>query len=214
MNLYRRQPIVDLFSGQAFVYEMLWNGHGPTPKWEYQDRELLRHHLNPGDRVSVNLTSAGVLHVEDILVERAANLVGRLVVEWREDWHGVNASRAAAAKLRNWRDRFGILLAIDDAGTGHCCLEKFILSEPDIVKLDGRLVQSAAAGDFLHLAACRLIVDFSMRHGAEVVGEWIQTKEHLDFAKSLGIQYGQGFYLDSLLSHRGSSSLCQKAGAG
>lgn len=198
MSLYRRQPIVDLFTGNPFVYELLWNGQGPAPKWEFQDRELLRHHITDGDRISINLTSTGVIHIEDTLLERAASIADVIVIEWREDWHGAQTSRTAAKKLRYWRDCFGVLLAIDDAGTGHCCLEKFILTEPDIVKLDGRLVQSAATGDQLNLAVCKLIVEFSMQHGAEVVGEWIQSPQQLEFAKSLGIQYGQGFYLDSL----------------
>lgn len=195
---YRTQPIVDLATGHPLFNELLWAGVAPPFSWDIQDRLLLRDHLIEDEKVSVNLTSTGILSIEDHIIERAARTAGMLVIEWREDLQGLEAARQAAGRLAEWRQKFGISIAIDDAGSGHCWMQRFHFVRPDIVKIDGQLIQAAAAGDHVCDEICRAITKFSMSFGSHIIAEWIETFEQMQYASSIDAGYGQGFFIDGL----------------
>lgn len=46
---------------------------------------------------------------------------------------------------------------------------------------------------------CEVIVQMANKLGFKVVAEGIETKAQLDFLKSIGCRYGQGFYFSKAL---------------
>jgi diguanylate cyclase (GGDEF)-like protein len=87
----------------------------------------------------------------------------------------------------------GLLIAIDDVGFGSSCLESLVLLQPDIVKIDKRCVMGVD-GDAARVEQLRRYVGIARTLGCEVVAEGIETAGELAIVRSLGIEYGQGYF--------------------
>lgn len=88
-------------------------------------------------------------------------------------------------------------VALDDVGADPTSLALLPLLQPDVIKLDLRLLQQRPAGNadtdvarVVHAALAQ-----AQATGAVVVAEGIETEEHLELALGYGAQYGQGFLL-------------------
>lgn len=87
----------------------------------------------------------------------------------------------------------GIVIAVDDVGYGSTCLESLVVLRPDVVKIDKRCV--------IGIDRDRALVEQLSRYAriartldCEVVAEGIETGAELELVRSLGIDYGQGYY--------------------
>jgi diguanylate cyclase (GGDEF)-like protein len=87
----------------------------------------------------------------------------------------------------------GILLAVDDVGFGHSCLESLVCFEPDVVKLDRRCLRRAF-GDEDKVRALQKMVKIAEDLGAEVIAEGIESQQDVELVRHVGIEYGQGFF--------------------
>lgn len=87
----------------------------------------------------------------------------------------------------------GYRIAIDDVGFGRSSVEALILLDPDVVKVDGRCIQSIAdsPGDRRQLE--RLLA-MLRAVGATVIVEGVETGEQLEILRDLGVSYAQGFF--------------------
>jgi len=96
----------------------------------------------------------------------------------------------SVAKLKN----AGIMIALDDYGFGHSSIETLILLEPDIVKIDRKIINgiSKDARKFNTLKRLLKVIESCK---ASVIAEGIETKEDLEVLRNLGVSCGQGFYL-------------------
>jgi diguanylate cyclase (GGDEF)-like protein len=86
----------------------------------------------------------------------------------------------------------GILIAFDDVGYGHSCLESLTLLEPDIIKIDKRCITGIST-DPSRMRSLKRLLKVAASLSAEVVAEGIESREDLDLLQCLGVQYGQGF---------------------
>ncbi len=87
----------------------------------------------------------------------------------------------------------GILIAIDDVGFGSSCLESLVLLQPEIVKIDKRCV-IGVDGDPARIDQLRRYVAVARTLGCTIVAEGIETAGELDVVRSLGIEFGQGYF--------------------
>jgi len=85
-----------------------------------------------------------------------------------------------------------ISVAIDDVGFGRSCLESLILLQPDVIKLDKRLVMNISHDKSQKEMLRRLLAVVESLH-TKIIAEGIESREDLETLKELGIQYGQGF---------------------
>lgn len=86
----------------------------------------------------------------------------------------------------------GILLAVDDLGSGYSNLKYIAELAPDVVKIDRELVagvRNGTRGFRLLDALVRLVKAM----GARAVIEGIETQEELSVAKMVGADLGQGY---------------------
>ena len=89
--------------------------------------------------------------------------------------------------------KHGVLIAIDDFGSGFCNFDNIIKLDVDYVKLDGSLVSK------IHNEKYRIILESMVNicHdlGIKTIAEYISDESIMDLAKSIGVDYLQGFHL-------------------
>ena len=138
----------------------------------------------------INLSPATALHPR--FFELVLGIADRLIVEITEhaQVEDYDELAEALAPLR----ACGAQLAIDDVGAGFASLRHILRLEPDIVKLDLTLTHEIAR-DPAREALAGSLVRFAEGIDATITAEGIESPEDLAVLRSLGVAYGQGFYL-------------------
>jgi EAL domain-containing protein (putative c-di-GMP-specific phosphodiesterase class I)/CheY-like chemotaxis protein len=88
----------------------------------------------------------------------------------------------------------GVRLAVDDAGAGFASLRHILRLAPDFIKLDRTLVDGIESNRSQQALAAGLI-SFAARIDATIIAEGIEQIAEVDMLSSLGVAYGQGFFL-------------------
>jgi diguanylate cyclase len=86
----------------------------------------------------------------------------------------------------------GVKIAIDDIGFGRSCVESLVMLNPDVVKIDKKMVIGVHENHEQKESLKRLI-GLLRSLDAEIVAEGIETREELELLVSLGVEKGQGF---------------------
>ena len=97
------------------------------------------------------------------------------------------------AVLNNYQSQ-GYAIALDDVGSGYSGLTLLTKVNPQYIKIDLELIQGVH-NDKIKQAIVKSLVEISAIKSMEIIAEGIETKEDLLTLMSMGIQYGQGFYL-------------------
>ena len=85
-----------------------------------------------------------------------------------------------------------ISVAIDDVGFGRSCLESLIVLQPDVIKIDKRLVQNISCDKNQKEMLLRMLAVVESLN-AKIIAEGIENSSDLETLKELGVSYGQGF---------------------
>ena len=93
--------------------------------------------------------------------------------------------------LRALKDA-GVSLAIDDFGTGYSSLSYLKRFPLDLLKIDRSFVAELEANND-DAAICAAIIAMAHQLGLSVVAEGIETREQLEYLRTQGCEYGQGF---------------------
>ena len=147
--------------------------------------------------ISVNLSS---LDIEDhamseyILeqLEQNRDITHLLIFELLEDkdtqdYEYVN-------NFINHARAFGVKIAIDDFGSGYSNFIRIIEFKPDIIKIDGSLIEDIANSES-NRKTVEAIKIFSDKVGAKTVAEYVTNKETFEVIDEIGIDYSQGYYI-------------------
>ncbi|OLO38169.1 hypothetical protein BTR23_11750 [Alkalihalophilus pseudofirmus] len=121
-----------------------------------------------------------VLHSQQIVLEISESEINNKIDELKQK----------VSVLKN----LGFLIAIDDTGKGYSNAQSIVELDPDFLKLDRYFSKD------LHLSKkkqsyIQLLNNYSVLNGCSVILEGIETPSELAVAKTLNIQYGQGFIL-------------------
>jgi len=122
----------------------------------------------------------------------AASQPGRIVMELTEE-----AKVEDYIKLSNALEQLysiGVRLAVDKAGAGFASLAHILKLAPNLIKLD-RALTIGIDRDPARITLATALVSFAAGIGADIVAEGIETGAELEMLGSLGVRYGQGFYL-------------------
>ncbi|WP_415912750.1 EAL domain-containing protein [Neptuniibacter sp. QD37_11] len=116
----------------------------------------------------------------------------QLGIEVLETTDLFNAS-TAITQIDKLRD-MGVLVTLDDFGTGTSSLS-YIQSMPiDILKVDQFFIRDIVDSP-RNVAIAKGIVNMAEYLGIPVVAEGVETKEHFDCVKEIGADYIQGFHI-------------------
>ena len=115
-----------------------------------------------------------------------------LVLEITE--RAVTARPAELVRVLGGARSAGHGIALDDVGADVRSLALLALVEPDVIKLDLRLVQDRPSTD--QAAIVSAVAAEHERTGAQILAEGIESEEHLTIARSLGATLVQGWHFD------------------
>jgi len=174
----------------------------PLGRWVLQEacqqarKWQLNHKLADTFRVSVNISARHFAN--DGLVEDVANALktagldpGRLVLEITESVLVQDADSVIARMLE--LKLLGVAFAIDDFGTGYSSLSYLKRFPIDILKVDKSFVDDV--GDSPEGAVlAEAIVQLGNTLHLQTVGEGIEQAQQVTGLRTLGCQFGQGFY--------------------
>ncbi|MDC7125411.1 MAG: bifunctional diguanylate cyclase/phosphodiesterase, partial [Spirochaetales bacterium] len=147
-------------------------------------------------KVSMNLSIRDIMDDETInyllRMTEENNMGKKLIVEILESDSitEYDIVQQNIEKLRN----AGIIIAIDDFGSGYSnfhYLEKF---RPEVVKIDGSIIQNinkTRNATALAVALCHL----SEEMGFDIVAEYVSDADIMEGIKDLGISHAQGFFI-------------------
>jgi diguanylate cyclase (GGDEF)-like protein len=85
-------------------------------------------------------------------------------------------------------------IAIDDAGAGYSGLNLISDINPNYIKLDMKLIRDVHA-DGLKAALVKGMVELSKISNIYIIAEGIESKDELEALINLGVQYGQGYFI-------------------
>lgn len=89
-------------------------------------------------------------------------------------------------------NKVGIQTAIDDFGTGYSSLSYIKSFNIDIVKIDKSFVMNLNKDEH-DQAICEAIVLMAHKLGMSIIAEGVETEEQLQFLKTIGCDYAQGY---------------------
>ena len=155
----------------------------------FAEHELLFLNVHPRLLSSVNnhgRTFEQILHYYSV----PTSLV---VIEIKE---AANVDEAVLTDAVNNYRSLGYRIAVDNFGAAHSSLEHVIELNPDIVKLDGTLIQTTEHSRSATTSFNQLVERFHSA-GIQVTVEGIETATQLDIARKSGADLLQGYYLAS-----------------
>ena len=97
------------------------------------------------------------------------------------------------ATVDNYRSQ-DYKIAIDDAGAGYAGLNLISDINPNYIKLDMKLIRHVHT-DSLKAALVKGMVELSKISGISIIAEGIETGEEMEALINLGVQYGQGYFI-------------------
>ncbi len=171
------------------------------------------HRVLPRDRdplfVSVNVSSRQLFRqdmVQEIRLMLARESVprGTLKLEVSESLVMENPERAV--EILNWLKTYGASLALDDFGTGYSSLSYLHRFPFEIIKVDRALVSDDAIDGQTPLVL-RSVVALAHELGKEVVAEGVETQSDAGYLRSIGCEYGQGYYYGEPMSAKDVAAL-------
>jgi EAL domain-containing protein (putative c-di-GMP-specific phosphodiesterase class I) len=105
----------------------------------------------------------------------------------------------ARRTLTDLRTRLGVTAHLDDFGTGASSLRFLHRFPGDALKIDRSLVIDMLTDPGSH-EIVKAIVGLAHNLGMEVVGEGVETAQHLERLQVLGCEFTQGFHLSAPLT--------------
>ena len=199
------QPLVDLHAWKVVGFEALARFEGiasPLEAFARAERDGRREELElhlislaidaapqlPED-LFITLNASGTT----ILDPRLPDLLTHMVRPW-----GLELFEAETpvdlAVVRTRVTELGGQLLVDDAGAANADVPRIMELRPDVVKIDRALFWKVTA-EAEARACLEGLLDAARDIGARVLVEGIAEAEHVDVARSLGADLGQGFHI-------------------
>ena len=153
--------------------------------------------LNQTDKsISINISAI------DIEKETTSNKIFELLQKHKNDAHRIVFELLEDESVKDFDKimdfifkvkEYGVKIAIDDFGTGYSNLKRLLEYQPDILKIDGSLIQNIETDDY-SLALVKTIISFAKEQKIEMIAEFIENENIYNIMKDLGVEYSQGYY--------------------
>ncbi len=159
-------------------------------------RSIALLHNNKDLRISINIDEADVqdkhtLQLIKNFIYADKEAAGRICFEILE---GGSFSSTEVLNLLDKFQKNRICIAIDDFGTGLSNMQRLLQLGPDIIKIDGSLIQEIDK-DVSKQKIVKAILDFARSINSKVTAEFVSNEKILKTTMELGVDYIQGFYV-------------------
>lgn len=101
--------------------------------------------------------------------------------------------KAGVDMIRCLRD-MGVAIHMDDFGTGYSSLSYLKRFPLDVIKIDRSFIDGVL-NDKSDASLVEAVITLGHNLNLRIVGEGIESKEHYDYLKQLGCDFGQGYYM-------------------
>ena len=213
------QPIVDLVSGKISHFEVLMrfidNGKivsagvyidliyelGLIMEFDFLLLNVLREKKNLlaklGKPIFLNISD------EDLKFLSYRKELKNLLAEFENLGIPVSLEITEQVLFKEWgfietlADRYNLKFAVDDFGTGYSSLKLVadLVSQGmgNYIKLDCSLVREFPNNEYIR-ALVESVATFARKTELKLIGECVETEEHKNLLKDIGVHYGQGWY--------------------
>jgi diguanylate cyclase (GGDEF)-like protein/PAS domain S-box-containing protein len=103
----------------------------------------------------------------------------------------------------------GVAIHMDDFGTGYSSLSYLKHFPIDVLKIDRSFIDGAIE-DKTDASLVEAVVNIGHSLSLKLVGEGIETKKHYDYLRSLGCDYGQGYFMSKPIPVNELIIFCQQ----
>jgi len=103
----------------------------------------------------------------------------------------------------------GVAIHMDDFGTGYSSLSYLKHFPIDVLKIDRSFIEGAI-DDKTDASLVEAVVRIGHSLSLKLVGEGIETKQHYDYLRSLGCDYGQGYFMSKPIPVESFIAFCQQ----
>ncbi|SHJ72784.1 diguanylate cyclase (GGDEF) domain-containing protein [Dethiosulfatibacter aminovorans DSM 17477] len=217
------QPIISLRDGSVFGYEALSRGpektcmENPGSLFEYAEKneylwelELLCRSKAIEAAKSIGKEHKLFLNVNPNIINDSKFKKGftrkylhshsmnpeRIIFEITER-EAVLDSADFMTTVRNYKDQ-DFQIAIDDAGAGFSGLKMISDVKPHYIKLDMDLIRNIDK-DVTKQSLVKSMSEYATLSNTKLIAEGIETREELEKLISIGIHYGQGYFIQKPL---------------
>ncbi len=163
-------------------------------------RQSLLLFVNRNEKISINLYPSDLFNqnIIDTIIEciEKFDLPNRVVIEIleQENLGDINKVSKAIEKLRD----IGVLIAIDDFGSGYSNYSHILRLKPDYLKIDASLIRDILTNEESKILV-KSIVKFAKDLGITTVAEYVESKEIFELLKEYGVDEFQGYYFSQPL---------------
>ncbi len=151
--------------------------------------------VNRDEKISINFLPNDFFNssLMDILIEGIENFDSpdKIVVEITEQ-EGVENFERLVRVVKQLR-KLGVLIAIDDFGSGYANYAHILEIKPDYIKIDGSLIKNILTDRDSQILV-KSIVDFARELNITTVAEYVETEEIFELLKEYGVNEFQGYY--------------------
>jgi len=149
--------------------------------------------------ISINLSGQTIAHEDTFAVIKNSleknNIAPSKVCFEITETAAISNPEIGVALLTKLQE-LGCLIALDDFGTGLSSYEYLKQLPADILKIDGQFIKNMLDNP-IDLAMVKSMHDIAHIMGKKTIGEFVENAAILKKMQEIGIDYAQGFYLDT-----------------
>lgn len=157
--------------------------------------QSLSFFLDRDEKVSINFLPNDFFNssIMDALMEHIQKFDSpqRIVIEITEN-EGVENFQRLAKVVKKLKS-MGVLIAIDDFGSGYANYAHIMEIKPDYIKIDGSLIQNILTDNDSKILV-QSIVRFAKDLNITTVAEFVESEEIFELLKEYGVDEFQGYY--------------------
>ncbi|MFA6138261.1 MAG: EAL domain-containing protein [Sulfurimonas sp.] len=158
-------------------------------------KQSLDFFVHRDEKISINFLPNDFFNssLMDILIEGIEKFDSpdKIVVEITEQ-EGVENFERLVRVVKQLR-KLGVLIAIDDFGSGYANYAHILEIKPDYIKIDGSLIKNVLTDRDSQILV-KSIVDFARELNITTVAEYVENEEIFELLKEYGVNEFQGYY--------------------
>lgn len=158
-------------------------------------KQSLAEFKHRDEKVSINFLPKDFFNanIMDLLLESIKEFDSpeKIVIEITEQ-EGVEDFERLVKVIKMLR-KLGVLIAIDDFGSGYANYAHILILKPDYLKIDGSLIKNILVDDDSKILV-KNIVSFAKDLNIITVAEYVENEEIFELLKKFGVDEFQGYY--------------------